>query len=180
MVQTHALLLHHLPKGARLLEIGCGSGRDAAFLLDHGFSVTAIDPSAEMIAMALRWHPNLHGHVVQTGMPLTHGHPLLSQVFDGVVSIAAVMHIADADMTLFAAQARDMLRPEGVLFLSSSVCRDGVVNGRDKGGRLFIERPARVLQAIFEHQDFQLITTVDTADSFARDIRWTTLVMKRS
>jgi cyclopropane fatty-acyl-phospholipid synthase-like methyltransferase len=34
------LLLRHLPeRGARVLELGCGSGREAAFLLQSGHDV---------------------------------------------------------------------------------------------------------------------------------------------
>jgi SAM-dependent methyltransferase len=34
---------------ARLLELGCGVGRVTAQLVDHGYSVTAVDESAEML-----------------------------------------------------------------------------------------------------------------------------------
>jgi hypothetical protein len=48
----HRLLLAHLPTGARLLEIGCGAGRDAVFLAEHGFAVIAADASAAMLDQA--------------------------------------------------------------------------------------------------------------------------------
>ena len=39
-----------LSPGARVLDAGCGCGRDARWLLDHGFAVGAFDISREMVA----------------------------------------------------------------------------------------------------------------------------------
>lgn len=39
-----------VPAGARILELGCGVGRVTHPLLERGFTVTAVDESAEMLA----------------------------------------------------------------------------------------------------------------------------------
>ena len=41
-----------LSPGARILDFGCGSGRDAKHFLDAGFDVTATDGSAELCKLA--------------------------------------------------------------------------------------------------------------------------------
>ncbi|MEV8297781.1 MULTISPECIES: class I SAM-dependent methyltransferase [Streptomyces] len=38
-----------VPRGARILELGCGVGRMTHPLLERGFTVTAVDESAEML-----------------------------------------------------------------------------------------------------------------------------------
>jgi 2-polyprenyl-3-methyl-5-hydroxy-6-metoxy-1,4-benzoquinol methylase len=43
------ILLKHLPAAARVLEIGCGCGRDAVFLAERGFRVVATDASTGML-----------------------------------------------------------------------------------------------------------------------------------
>ena len=55
----HALLLKTFPSKSHLLEIGCGSGRDASFMYRKGYNVHAIDGSTEMIAETKRCHPEL-------------------------------------------------------------------------------------------------------------------------
>ena len=42
-------LIHRLPQGAKVLDLGCGEGRNALFLAEHGFDVTAVDISARGI-----------------------------------------------------------------------------------------------------------------------------------
>lgn len=49
-----ALLAAALPREARILELGCGTGALALALAAHGFRVTAIDASPTMIAEAER------------------------------------------------------------------------------------------------------------------------------
>ena len=41
-----------LPVGLRILDFGCGSGRDAKYFLEKGYQVTAIDGSAELCRLA--------------------------------------------------------------------------------------------------------------------------------
>ncbi|MGQ3357308.1 MAG: class I SAM-dependent methyltransferase, partial [Phreatobacter sp.] len=48
--EVHAPLLHLLPLSGRALDIGAGSGRDAAALAARGFAVTAVEPTAELRA----------------------------------------------------------------------------------------------------------------------------------
>ena len=46
------LFLSYISKAGHILDLGCGSGRDSRFFLDHGYSVTAIDGSIEMAKFA--------------------------------------------------------------------------------------------------------------------------------
>ena len=48
----YRILLKTFPPKLQLLEIGCGSGRDASFMYQHGYDVLAIEGSKEMIAEA--------------------------------------------------------------------------------------------------------------------------------
>jgi 2-polyprenyl-3-methyl-5-hydroxy-6-metoxy-1,4-benzoquinol methylase len=41
-----------MPPGGRILDAGCGSGRDSLHFLQHGHEVEAFDASAEMCQLA--------------------------------------------------------------------------------------------------------------------------------
>lgn len=50
--------LKHIPQHGRILNFGCGSGRDTKYFLEHGYSVDTIDGSEEMCrnaSAALAW-----------------------------------------------------------------------------------------------------------------------------
>ena len=66
---VHESILDLLPPaGSRILDVGAGSGRDAAWLARHGYEVTAVEPSAGMRKEAsalgrdgsIRWIDDVH------------------------------------------------------------------------------------------------------------------------
>ncbi len=180
MADTHRILLRYLPERGRVLEIGCGSGRDSAYLMREGFDITAIDASAQMLETAHVYHPELRGHLRQESLPLSAESRILGEKFDGVVSIATFMHIPEHDIFECASQIRDLLNPGGMFLLSASLGRNGIENGRDPEGRLFVERPAEELQLLFERLGFRLVATHQSPDGLARAVSWFTLVMQRA
>lgn len=51
-------LMQALPKHAKILDIGCGPGRDAKVFSSRGFNVVGIDFSANMIELARKNAPS--------------------------------------------------------------------------------------------------------------------------
>ena len=47
--------LRYLEPGARILDFGCGSGRDTKYFLGKGYRVEATDGSAELVKMAAEY-----------------------------------------------------------------------------------------------------------------------------
>src|SRR5947209_6950722 len=52
MSALYERFLKHIQPGGRILDAGCGTGRDAAAFAQRGFAVTAIDGSSEMARIA--------------------------------------------------------------------------------------------------------------------------------
>ena len=52
MSSLYAPFIAHLVPGARVLDAGCGSGRDSRAFLEMGYQVEAFDASSEMVRMA--------------------------------------------------------------------------------------------------------------------------------
>lgn len=52
MAHLYAAFLPRIPAAGKVLDAGCGLGRDAAYFKRHGFAVTAFDTSRELAALA--------------------------------------------------------------------------------------------------------------------------------
>ena len=174
----HERMLHHFGEGTRLLEIGCGSGRDAAFLAAHGRNVTATDASEGMIQAARQGHPEMARQFHCLPFPFPVGSAMQGQTFDGVYAIAVIMHVPEEELFEFAFQIKSALRPGGTALLTFSTEREGLSDGRDSAGRLFIERPPGRLRLLFERLGFRVLEQRPATDGMGRDIHWHTLVLR--
>jgi len=83
--------------GMRALDLGCGSGRDAYWLAEKGFTVVAIDGAAEMIreAQAHRGHPLVT--YLKDLMPELNAVKARGERFDVVLLSASWMHLDKPD-----------------------------------------------------------------------------------
>jgi SAM-dependent methyltransferase len=105
------LLASRLPRReARILDVGCASGRLLANLRDRGFeNVTGLDPSPVCAATALR----MYGIAVH-GMTLAEL-GVTGERFDVVILVGVLEHLNDLDEALH--HLRALLRPGGLVYL---------------------------------------------------------------
>ena len=101
----------------RVLDLGCGPGRDAGFLGQLGCQVAGLDLSAGMLAEARQRLP---------GTPLICADqrhlPLAPGSFDGVWACASLLHLPRAEFPSTLAQVSRLLRrPGGILHLAMKV-----------------------------------------------------------
>lgn len=122
----------------RVLDAGCGGGRNVRFLLGHGFDVFGVDQDAAAVAavrsLAARLAPHLPAS--QFEVAPVERLPWPDECMDAVLS-SAVLHFA-RDEAQFDAMLQDMwrvLRPGGLFFarLASTIGLEAPVewlNGR--------------------------------------------------
>src|ERR1700688_706916 len=110
------------PKG-RVLEVGSGPGWVTEILLALGYDVDAVEPSADMIAIARERvdHARRHYHLGDSPRAEFHAEPLETcslpgDSYDAVVFHAALHHVVDEQSGL--GQCFRLLRPGGVLGVS--------------------------------------------------------------
>lgn len=115
-------LLNALKNCRNILELGCGSGRDAAFLLSSStrMKLTITDGSDEMLRQAAEVHPELSPHLRKLELP--EDLALETGKYDGIYSIAALMHLPEVFIAETISRIALLLIPGGVLFIS--VCTE--------------------------------------------------------
>ena len=126
----------------RILDFGCGPGRDLATLRAHGHLPTGLDGCAEFAAMA-RAHSGCEV-IEQSFFSLS----LPERRFDGVFANASLFHVPTALLPEVLQTLREALVPGGVLFCSNPRSFDEDSEGWD-GARyssfLTIESWTRVI-----------------------------------
>tara|TARA_B100000965_G_scaffold405635_1_gene440505 strand:- start:935 stop:1732 length:798 start_codon:yes stop_codon:yes gene_type:complete len=113
--------LNKLPRGSRVLDVGCGIGGSARILSDdYGFDVVGISISPEQIKRAneLTTNNNFCRFEVMNALDLQ----FPKGSFDGVWSVEAGPHIPDKQK--FADEMLRVLRPGGVLAIADWNQRD--------------------------------------------------------
>lgn len=129
---VHGWAMHLFPPPpARVLDIGAGTGRDAAGFAAMGHSVTAVEPTAELRARAIELHASPRIEWLDDGLPEL---PVLSGrggAFDVVVLTAVWMHLDERQRRRAMPRVAALVRPGGVVAMS---LRHGPV---PRGRRMF-------------------------------------------
>jgi SAM-dependent methyltransferase len=110
-----------------ILELGCGTGNDAARLAREGYQVTAIDLSAEAIARAqARFGSDVRFLVADMALPL----PFRDASFDAVMSNVALHMFPDRVTRLVFAEIRRLVRPGGLFVFHVNAIEDRPLRAR--------------------------------------------------
>lgn len=168
----------------RILDVGCGTGRDVLHLLQIGKDAYGAEPSAEMLTEAKAgfenakqpWQERLHHAALPKLEPFEDGS------FDGVLCSAVLMHLPEEAIFDSVYGLRRVLRHKGVLVVSVPEKRDDVdtETRRDEDGRLFTDLPPAKIELLFERVGFRVEKTFSSADSIGRPgIIWRTMVLRR-
>jgi 2-polyprenyl-3-methyl-5-hydroxy-6-metoxy-1,4-benzoquinol methylase len=126
----YALLLRYFTPGSAA-DIGCGSGRDAAWLHAHGFDAVGYDASEGLLEQARTRYPNLH--FSQATLPELAG--LVTGQFRNVLCETVIMHLESTQIAPSVRRLLDILEPGGTLFLSWRVTEGTSL--RDSHQRLY-------------------------------------------
>jgi SAM-dependent methyltransferase len=128
-----------LPKGARILELGCGAGGDTAEMLARGFDVRATDGSPEMAAVAAK----RLGRRVETLL----FHELDDvEAYDAVWANACLLHVPRDQLAHVLSLIWRALKPGGAFFASY---KEGEAGGRDALDRYYNYPSQDWLRAIY-------------------------------
>lgn len=158
--------------GAFVLDVGAGSGRDAAWLARKGYEVVAVEPSTAMrnIGQSLHTEPGIQW--IDDALPDFRKAVRLGLNFDFVLLSAVWMHVAETDRARAFRKLITLLKPGG--FMALSLRLGATDDGRDMHpvSEQEIERLASENGAFVERR-------TAAPDSAGRgDVSWINLVVR--
>lgn len=154
----HALIRRVFRPGPTA-DVGCGSGRDAAWLEANGYPTIGYDASDGLLAAARARYPGLR--LVRAALPELAGAE--DGAFANVLCETVIMHLPAADVAPSVRRLVALLAPGGTLYLSWRVTRDA--DRRDEHGRLYAALDPAAIRGELDGMRVLLDEAVDSASS---------------
>jgi protein-L-isoaspartate O-methyltransferase len=170
---VHGDILHHFPvEPSHILDIGAGSGRDAAALAAHGHSVIAVEPTAELRREGQMLQGRASIEWIDDSLPDLTRVSARKQRFATILLTAVWMHLDQPERSAAMPRLAGLLAPGGKLVMT---LRHGPV----PSGRRMFEVSARETIELAKSAGLCCIHQSERGDMFARaDVNWDVLVLQ--
>ena len=160
----------YVSDGSRILDAGCGSGRDSKAFIQHGFSVVAFDASREMCKAA----SELIGQEV---WQMKFEELSFDEEFDGIWACASLLHVSYEELPGVMKKLKKALKPKGVIYVSFKY-GDGKMT---KGERTFSNFTETTVEKLLNDTGFEMIESGITGDvrKGRGDEKWINAIAKK-
>lgn len=155
----------------KVLEIGCGPGRDARILVDLGCTVTGIDFSKAFIKKATAVVPEatfLEMDMRELAFP--------KESFDGVWASASLLHMQKTDIASVISNIYSVLKPGGIFYMSlkeGTGSLDEPDDRLDGAKRFFHFYTKEDVEAYLSDAGFSILEVyVEKSDNIKRNLTW--------
>lgn len=163
--------LKNIPNGGKILDFGCGSGRDAKAFLQKGYCVNAIDGSSELCRLASEY--------CGISVKCMDFYDLSdTEKYDGIWACASLLHIPKNEIPIILSKMEKALAHNGVIYASFKL---GDFEG-NRNGRFFSD----VNPVIFEEMISDVIGLVKVDEWFTEDVRpekkttWYNVILRKN
>lgn len=124
MTELYARFDRYLSRCAKVLDFGCGSGRDSLYFIKKGYKVDAIDGSVSLCKKA----STLIGKQVQC---VDFNDFSATNIYAGIWACASLLHLKKSNLMVVLDKLYDALKENGILYISFKYGEfEGMRNGR--------------------------------------------------
>ena len=172
---VHTETLAYLPAPpARVLDVGAGTGRDAAALADRGYAVMAVEPSHEL----QNWGRNHYAHLsiewLDDRLPGLRSLQTMARRFDFILCSAVLIHVRPRDLRKSFASFAGLLASGGHLAISVRDRRD-----QDPQG-IFFNHGDTEVEAAAASAQFALTSKFVSPDRLGRhELAWHSFIFTK-
>lgn len=167
----HGEILHLIPPApCRILDIGAGSGRDAAAFAAMGHAIVAVEPTDGLRRRAAALHPSPRIEWLDDSLPELAGLTKRGESFDVVMMTAVWMHLDETQRQRAMPVIAALLRSGGIMSLT---LRHGPV---PPGRRMFNVQGDETM-TLASNADLDLVLRLDGLTSLlgTPEVTWTRL-----
>ncbi len=167
-----ARFAEHLRPGARVLDLGCGPGRDVTYLQELGFRAVGVDLSAGMLAEGQRRGV---GSLVCADMRFL---PFANGIFDGVWYCASLLHVPRDQAPTVLSECKRVLG-HGYLHLAVKQGKgEAWVTGADGKRYFFVYYHPAEIELLVERAGFRVIDCQVSAPGPGQSQPWINLLAR--
>ncbi|MFD5633666.1 class I SAM-dependent methyltransferase [Streptomyces sp. NPDC127077] len=169
---VHKAVLDLLPPiPAKALDVGAGTGRDAAALAERGYEVVAVEPVNELRQVAQHLHP---GEGIRWATDALPALSRLEGTFDLVLLSAVWMHLPPSQREQAMERLTVLLAPSGLLVVS-------LRRGDPPTDRMMFDVPAQEVVRAGEQTGLQTVRVVEEGtDQLGRaTVWWQTVALRK-
>ena len=172
MTNTYKAFLKLVPKGGKILDLGCGSGRDSMNFMKLGYEVTAVDGSKELAKKA----SVLLGNEVILS---TFEELELKEKFHGIWACASLLHIKREDLKTVLNNLYNNLEDNGVFYMSFKYGEKEYVDDKNRYFNCFTDES--IISFINENTKYNILDLYITEDKLGRvnEVKWVNLICNK-
>ena len=138
MSEQYQRFLPLLKKGAKILDVGSGSGRDACYFQKQGYQATALEPSKNLCREIRKV---FSGEIVCSD--IQNYRP--AERYDGIWACASLIHLQEEEVLQFFERIDRYLNDDGIVYISG---KNGIQSGKAGDGRYFLEFTEQLVEKI--------------------------------
>lgn len=154
MEHLYQPFLELIPRNGRILDVGCGSGRDSLYFKKQGYSVIAIDNSRELVKLASKI-------LGENCLYMSLEEIEFKNEFDGIWACASLLHIPKSKMESVLLRLIRALRIKGILYASFKYGNDETI----QEGRFFSSYEEESFGLLLKnHPTLRMLTMWKTED----------------
>ena len=164
-----APLMRFLKRGAEILDIGCGSGRDLLWLKERGYRPTGFERSAGLAEYARR----------HSGCPVIEGDFSIFDFSvlqcDALLLIGALVHVQDSAFAETLVRISRAVRGDGLIYLT---LKEGPGCSQNEDGRIFTLWQPVNLEGIFADLGLMIVDFARTGSAVNHKDIWLGYLLK--
>ncbi len=143
----------HLPDNGRILDAGCGSGRDSKAFMQDGFEVKAFDASEEMCRAAAAFARIEVKKMMFQEMDF-------SDEFDGIWACASLLHVPYDELPDVMRRLKRALKKDGAIYVSFKYGTEKMTRGE----RTFSNFTEETVKTLLSNAGFEIKECVESED----------------